>query len=56
MFVGLGEGWAAVPGTTPTAEDIAAHLDEITDTEPYSIPTSIYDEVAQIIDRMGISL
>ena len=26
VFVGLGEGWLAEPGSSPTAEDIAAHL------------------------------
>jgi NAD(P)-dependent dehydrogenase (short-subunit alcohol dehydrogenase family) len=56
VFVGLGEGWAAAPGTTPTAEDIATHLDEITAPDPHSIPSSIYDEVAQIIARFQIAL
>jgi NAD(P)-dependent dehydrogenase (short-subunit alcohol dehydrogenase family) len=56
VFVGLAEGWAASPGSTPTAEDIAEHLDEITDPDPHSIPTSIYDEVALLVDRLGITL
>ena len=56
VFVGLAEGWAATPGATPTAEDIAAHLDEITAPDPHSIPASIYDEVAQIIARFEIAL
>jgi NAD(P)-dependent dehydrogenase (short-subunit alcohol dehydrogenase family) len=56
VFVGLAEGWAAAPGTAPTAEDLAARLDEITASEPFSIPSSIYDEVAQLIDRLQIAL
>jgi NAD(P)-dependent dehydrogenase (short-subunit alcohol dehydrogenase family) len=56
VFVGLAEGWAAAPGSTPTAEDIAAHLDEITAPDPHTIPGSIYDEVAQILDRFEIAL
>jgi NAD(P)-dependent dehydrogenase (short-subunit alcohol dehydrogenase family) len=54
VFVGLAEGWAAEPGASPTAEDIADHLDKIAAPDPYTIPTSIYDEVAQLIDRMHI--
>lgn len=56
VFVGLAEGWAAAAGSTPTVEDIATHLEAITAPDPYSIPTSIYDEVAQIIDRFEITL
>jgi NAD(P)-dependent dehydrogenase (short-subunit alcohol dehydrogenase family) len=56
VFVGLADGWAAVPGTTPTAEDIAAHLDEIAAPDPHTIPTSIYDEVGQLVERLGIAL
>jgi NAD(P)-dependent dehydrogenase (short-subunit alcohol dehydrogenase family) len=56
VFVGLADGWVAERGTSPAAEDIAAHLDEIREPEPYAIPTSIIDEVAQIVDRLQISL
>jgi NAD(P)-dependent dehydrogenase (short-subunit alcohol dehydrogenase family) len=56
VFVGLAEGWVAERGTSPAVEDIAAHLDEIREPEPYAIPTSIIDEVAQIVDRLQISL
>jgi NAD(P)-dependent dehydrogenase (short-subunit alcohol dehydrogenase family) len=54
VFVGLADGWAAPPGALPTAEDIAAHLDEVSAPEPYSIPTSIFDEVTQVCARLGI--
>lgn len=32
------------------------HLDEITAPDPHSIPSSIYDEVAEIIARLEIAL
>jgi NAD(P)-dependent dehydrogenase (short-subunit alcohol dehydrogenase family) len=38
----------------PTAEDIAAHLAEITATQPFTVPTSIYDEVAGVGTRLGL--
>ena len=53
-FAGLGEGWLAEPGTGPAAEDVAAHLAEISATEPFTVPGSIYDEVAGICTRLGI--
>ena len=54
-FVGLAEGWLAPSGTAPTAEDIAAHWDAVSATDPYTVPTSIFDEVADICRRLGIS-
>jgi NAD(P)-dependent dehydrogenase (short-subunit alcohol dehydrogenase family) len=55
VFVGLGEGWLAEAGSRPTAEDVAAHLDEISATEPYAVPMSIFDEVAGMATRLGIT-
>lgn len=55
VFVGLGEGWLAKVGSVPTAEDIAAHLGEVSATEPFSVPTSIVDEVVGICARLGIT-
>jgi NAD(P)-dependent dehydrogenase (short-subunit alcohol dehydrogenase family) len=54
-FVGLGEGWLAPPGPTPTAEDVATHWDAISATDPYTVPTSIFDEVAGLCERLGIT-
>ena len=54
VFVGLGDGWVAPPGSAPTAEDIADHLATISAAEPYIIPSSIYDEVAQVCTQLGI--
>ena len=55
VFVGLGEGWLAEPGSRPSADDIAAHLAELSATEPFSVPASIFDEVAQICTQLGIA-
>lgn len=54
VFVGLADGWIAEPGTNPSAEDIAAHLDQVTAAEPYTIPGSIFDEVFQTCAQLGI--
>jgi NAD(P)-dependent dehydrogenase (short-subunit alcohol dehydrogenase family) len=54
-FVGLSEGWLAPPGTAPTAEDIADHWDTVAATDPYTVPTSIFDEVAGICERLGLT-
>jgi NAD(P)-dependent dehydrogenase (short-subunit alcohol dehydrogenase family) len=55
VFVGLGEGWLAEPGSNPTANDIAAHVNDISATEPFTVPMSIFDEVFGICDRLGIT-
>lgn len=54
VFVGLGDGWVADGHGNPTAEDIADHLGEVTAAEPYTIPTSIFDEVARVCGQLGI--
>ena len=54
VFVGLGEGWLADADSDPTADDILAHLTDISATEPYSVPRSIFDEVFGICERLGI--
>jgi NAD(P)-dependent dehydrogenase (short-subunit alcohol dehydrogenase family) len=56
VFVGLAEGWLAAPGSTPTADDIAAHLHDVSATEPFSVPASIFDEILGICDRLGITV
>ena len=55
VFVGLGEGWLAEPGSSPTADDVAAHLATVSATEPFTVPTSIFDEVIGVCDRLGIT-
>lgn len=36
------------------ADAVAAHLAEITATQPFTVPTSIYDEVAGVGTRLGL--
>jgi NAD(P)-dependent dehydrogenase (short-subunit alcohol dehydrogenase family) len=56
VFVGLGEGWLAEPGTDPTADDVAAHLSEVSATEPFTVPGSIFEEVFAVCDRLGVNV
>jgi NAD(P)-dependent dehydrogenase (short-subunit alcohol dehydrogenase family) len=55
VFVGLGEGWVAEPGSAPSAEDVAANFDELSATEPFIVPGSIFDEVFAVCERLGIA-
>ena len=55
VFVGLGEGWLAEPGSNPTADDIAARFTDVSATEPFTVPMSIFDEVLGLCDRRGIT-
>jgi NAD(P)-dependent dehydrogenase (short-subunit alcohol dehydrogenase family) len=55
VFVGLGEGWLAEPKSSPTADDIATHFDEISATEPFTVPGAIYEEVFGMYERLGLS-
>jgi NAD(P)-dependent dehydrogenase (short-subunit alcohol dehydrogenase family) len=55
VFVGLGEGWLAEPGSNPTADDIAAHLPDVSTTKSFTVPMSIFDEVVGVCSRLGIT-
>ena len=55
VFAGLAEGWLAERGSNPTADDVAAHLAEVSATEPFTIPASIFDEIFDICGRLGIA-
>lgn len=55
VFIGLGQGWTAEPDSEPAADDIGAHLTELSATEPFSVPGSIYDEVFEAGERLGIA-
>jgi NAD(P)-dependent dehydrogenase (short-subunit alcohol dehydrogenase family) len=52
VFVGLGEGWVA--DGAPTAEDVSDRMSQISATDPYTVPTSIFDEVAQVCRQLGL--
>jgi NAD(P)-dependent dehydrogenase (short-subunit alcohol dehydrogenase family) len=56
VFVGQGRGWVATTGSNPSADDIAAHWAEVSASEPFSIPGSIFDEVAETCSIIGIPL
>ncbi|BBY07610.1 SDR family NAD(P)-dependent oxidoreductase [Mycobacterium noviomagense] len=55
VFVGLGQGWLAEPGSKPTVEDVAEHLAEVSATEPFTVPGSIFEEVFGVCERLGIT-
>jgi NAD(P)-dependent dehydrogenase (short-subunit alcohol dehydrogenase family) len=55
VFVGLSEGWLADAESEPTAEDIEAHLEQMSSTDKFSIPTSIVDEVLEVCERRGVN-
>jgi len=55
VFVGLGEGWLAEPDSNPTADDVATHLSEVSATEPFTVPGSIFEEVFAVCDRLGVT-
>ena len=55
VFVGVGEGWLPEPDAEPTADDIATHLAEISATEPFTVPMSIFEEVFGVCERLGIT-
>lgn len=53
VFIGLGEGWLAPRDGDVTAEDVAAHLEEVAAVEPFTVPGAIYDEVFAVTKRLG---
>ncbi len=53
VFIGLARGWLAERGSEPTADDIAAHIAEISTTERFSIPETNYEEVFEVTGRLG---
>lgn len=55
VFTGLGEGWIADSDDDPTADDILAHIGEVSATEKFIVPDTIVDEVLAVCDRLGIS-
>jgi NAD(P)-dependent dehydrogenase (short-subunit alcohol dehydrogenase family) len=54
VFVGQGRGWVTGSGSPPSADDVAAHLSEVSATDPYTVPGSIFDEVAETCAMLGI--
>ncbi len=55
VFIGLGEGWFAEKDSNPTADDIQAHLAEVSATEPFTVPGSIFEEVFAVAAQLGVT-
>ena len=55
VFAGLASGWVAECAGDPSADDVAAHFAEVSATESFTIPESIFDEVFAICGRLGIT-
>ncbi|HEU4320091.1 MAG TPA: SDR family oxidoreductase [Acidimicrobiia bacterium] len=48
VFVGVNQGWFAGPEVVATAEDVAAHIDEIRDVTEYQIPSNSNEEIMML--------
>jgi hypothetical protein len=53
VFIGLAKGWLADRGTEPTADDVAAHVAEISATDEFTVPETNYEEVFEITERLA---
>jgi NAD(P)-dependent dehydrogenase (short-subunit alcohol dehydrogenase family) len=53
VFTGLAQGWFAGKGATMTPEDVAAHLDQIMDTDGFVVPKGFADEMAILLRELG---
>ena len=52
VFVGLAKGWVAGKGSQPGLEDVRDHIEDIMNTEGYTIPASISDEMAVLMNAL----
>lgn len=53
-FIGLGSGWLADRSVEVTAEDVAEHLAEITETDGSTIPLSVADEIVAVLEQLEL--
>ena len=56
VFVGAADGWYSQREPTPTADDVSAHLDEVTAVEPFTVPGSIVEEMEAVAQRLGVTI
>jgi NAD(P)-dependent dehydrogenase (short-subunit alcohol dehydrogenase family) len=49
VFVGLAPGWFAGKGVEVSADDVAAHIDDIRNQDGYIVPGSIADELQALL-------
>ena len=54
VFIGVTDGWLADRATVATAEDVAAHFDQVCATDDYSIPLDTAAELDPVMHRLGI--
>jgi hypothetical protein len=52
IFLGMSPGWTADKGATVAAEDIAANLDQIRNTDGFTIPDSIAGEMQAVMEAL----
>jgi NAD(P)-dependent dehydrogenase (short-subunit alcohol dehydrogenase family) len=52
IFVGLAKGWMAGKGGRPSVEDVRDHMREIMNTEGFTIPSSINDEMMVLMNAL----
>ncbi|KQY56140.1 short-chain dehydrogenase [Aeromicrobium sp. Root495] len=52
VFTGLSEGWVSPDGAAASAEDVARHLEQICDTQRFTVPQSAADELAELSDLL----
>lgn len=55
VFAGLADGWTAPRDSHPTVEDVAEHFAQISTTDPYIVPGSIFEEIGQLVGRLGLT-
>ena len=53
VFIGETPGWFAGRGTTPTVEDIAAHIDEIRAEDGYTVPANANEDIALLLKALA---
>jgi NAD(P)-dependent dehydrogenase (short-subunit alcohol dehydrogenase family) len=56
VFAGYGDGWLSEAGSTPSAEDLAAHVAQINGTDGFFAPESSADETIAVCLQRGIDL
>lgn len=56
VFMGAADGWFAETGSAPTADDLLAHLDDLSAIEPFTVPGSLVDEMAVVAQHLGIDI
>jgi hypothetical protein len=51
-FVGLAKGWTAGKGSRPSVEDVREHMKEIMNTDGFTIPANINDEMMILMNAL----